>query len=154
MSFFKRLKRGRAANSLIVEMLYGQALKEIESGQRRDGLWVKALANSSDDEKKARSLYIEYRVQSMIDEEDVAEGVLEEVTEHVREEERAREEECRDDLLLKNSILQYDEWLEKYHATDRGNWNYYEPQYHREYSKYLLGENNGLFSLFSKRKPE
>jgi hypothetical protein len=133
MSFFKRLKRGRAANSLIVEMLYGQALKEIESGQRRDGLWAKALANSSDDEKKARSLYIEYRVQSMIDEEDVAEGVLEEATEHVREEER------RDDLLLKNSILQYDEWLEKYHATDRGNWNYYEPQYHREYSKYLLG---------------
>lgn len=50
--------------------------------------------------------------------------------------------------------LRYDEWLKKYHAMDRGNWNYYEHQYHREYSNYLLGNKTGLFSLSRQRKPE
>jgi hypothetical protein len=54
----------------------------------------------------------------------------------------------------KDGKLLYDEWLKKYHAMDRGNWNYYEHQYHREYSKYLLGTKTGLFSLSRQRKLE
>lgn len=37
---------------------YGDALREIESGRRRDDLWGKALANSEGDFLKAKSLYL------------------------------------------------------------------------------------------------
>lgn len=37
---------------------YGVAAKEIESGQLREGLWAKALAESDFDENKARGIYV------------------------------------------------------------------------------------------------
>ena len=60
----------------------------------------------------------------------------------------------QESVRKKDGKLQYDEWLKKYHAMDRGNWNYYEHQYHREYAKYLLENNMGLFSLSRQRKLE
>lgn len=50
------------------ERLYADALKEIEQGVRRDGLWAKALAKSNGNEDAAKGAYIEYRVQSLKDE--------------------------------------------------------------------------------------
>jgi hypothetical protein len=76
---FKRLKRNSAAVRLIEEELYGMALAELESGHFRSGLWAKALAYSSGDEQKARGLYLKYRVQSIHDEAEVAEGIAEEL---------------------------------------------------------------------------
>lgn len=78
---FKKFKRNTAINRLIEERLYEQALNELESGMLRGGLWAKALANSSGDEKKARGLYLKYRVQAMIDETEVAGGIAEEIHE-------------------------------------------------------------------------
>lgn len=74
---FEKFKRKTAANRLFEELLYEKALNEVESGQRRDGLWAKAFASSSGDEQKARALYLTYRVQSMLDELEIARGVVE-----------------------------------------------------------------------------
>jgi hypothetical protein len=51
------------------EALYKQVLDEVESGVMRKGIYAKALADGLGDEGKAQSLYIKYRVQSLIDEE-------------------------------------------------------------------------------------
>ncbi|HQR69911.1 MAG TPA: hypothetical protein PLE54_04865 [Burkholderiaceae bacterium] len=40
------------------QIIYAEALREIESGVRRDGLWAKAVASSNGDEPKAKSAYI------------------------------------------------------------------------------------------------
>ena len=49
-------------------MLYAEAIREIEQGLRRDGLWGKAIADSEGDDKKAKGLYLKYRVQALKDE--------------------------------------------------------------------------------------
>ena len=51
------------------EALYKQVLDEVDSGVMRKGIYAKALADSSGDGGKAQSLYIKYRVQSLIDNE-------------------------------------------------------------------------------------
>lgn len=58
----------------------------------------------------------------------------------------------REPAYPKNEKLQYDEWLKKYHAMDRGNWNYYEHQYRKEYSNYLTGKKPDLFACFRHSK--
>lgn len=78
---FEKFKRNIAANRLIEEELYEQALTELDSGQLRGGLWAKAQANSSGDEQKVRGLYLKYRVQAMKDETELAKGVAEKVQE-------------------------------------------------------------------------
>lgn len=50
------------------EAFYQKVLEEVESGQMRKGIYAKALADSSGDLGKANSLYIKYRVQSLMDE--------------------------------------------------------------------------------------
>ena len=57
------------APTLEEEALYKQVLDEVESGVMRKGIYAKALADGLGDEGKAQSLYIKYRVQSLIDEE-------------------------------------------------------------------------------------
>jgi len=51
------------------ETLFAQVVKEVEAGQRRDGLWAKALVSAEGDEKKAKVKYIKLRVQSILDEQ-------------------------------------------------------------------------------------
>jgi hypothetical protein len=42
---------------------YGQALREAESGQRRDDLWGKAFVLSQGDERKSKALYLDLLAQ-------------------------------------------------------------------------------------------
>ena len=49
------------------EELYGQVLREIEQGERRDGLWAKALVAANGDESIAKAQYIRLRVQALFD---------------------------------------------------------------------------------------
>lgn len=49
------------------ELLHAAVLREMERGERRDGLWSQALAACELDKKKATAKYIELRVQSMKD---------------------------------------------------------------------------------------
>ena len=51
------------------EAFYKQVLEEVEAGNMRKGIYAKALADGLGDEGKAQSLYIKYRVQSLVDEQ-------------------------------------------------------------------------------------
>jgi hypothetical protein len=68
MSFFDELKAKAALGRLTEEMLYSAVLQEVQSGQRRDGLWAKALQQSKFNETEAKAIYIGLRVQSLKDE--------------------------------------------------------------------------------------
>lgn len=68
MGLFDNLKTAGAANRLTEEALYAEALREIESGMRRDGIWAMAMAESDMDQGKAGARYIKLRVQSLKDE--------------------------------------------------------------------------------------
>lgn len=68
MGIFDDIRTKGAAYRLTEEALYAEALREIESGQRRDGIWAKALAESEMDQGKAGAKYIKLRVQSLKDE--------------------------------------------------------------------------------------
>lgn len=74
---FEKFRRTSAAARLLEEQLYEQVVMELSQGQRRNGLWAKAIASSDGSEEKAKSLYIEYRVQSIKDEAEIAGAVAE-----------------------------------------------------------------------------
>ena len=71
------------------EALYKQVLDEVESGVMRKGIYAKALADGLGDEGKAQSLYIKYRVQSLVDEK---KGKAEQLGIELAEKERYRKE--------------------------------------------------------------
>jgi hypothetical protein len=62
------IKAKAAAARLFDEQLHAQVIREIEAGQRRDGIWAKALSDSNGSENETKALYIKYRVQSIRDE--------------------------------------------------------------------------------------
>ena len=68
MNWLKKIKTHAISCRFFDEQIYAQVLSEIENGQRRDGLWAKALAHSDGSNEKAKSLYIKYRVKSIKDE--------------------------------------------------------------------------------------
>jgi hypothetical protein len=68
---FNKFKKASIANRVLEESLYQQVANELAEGMRRDGLWAKALANAEGDEKKAKGLYLKYRVQSLLDEAEI-----------------------------------------------------------------------------------
>ena len=63
----RKIETTLSESRLEEELLYKHVLEEMEAGIIRDGLFAKALANSSGDENKARSLYMKYRVRSVQD---------------------------------------------------------------------------------------
>ena len=71
---FESIKKRSAAVRIIEEQLYEQVVNELAVGQRRNGLWAKAIANSNGQDKKAMALYIQYRVQSLKDEYELLHG--------------------------------------------------------------------------------
>ena len=71
MSIFDDILGKNADDRLAEEMLYAEAMREIEQGIRRDGLWGKAIADSEGDDKKAKGLYLKLRVQALKDELEV-----------------------------------------------------------------------------------
>ena len=68
MGVFDEIRSKGASYRLTEEALFAEALREIESGARRDGLWAKALADTDMDEGRAKAKYLKMRVQSMKDE--------------------------------------------------------------------------------------
>ena len=63
----RKIETTLSESRLEEELLYKHVLEEMDAGIIRDGLFAKALANSSGDEDKARSLYMKYRVRSVQD---------------------------------------------------------------------------------------
>ena len=62
--YFKKIAISNRADD---ELLYEYVLNEMESEVIVKGLWGKALANSNGNEANAKSIYMKYRVQSIID---------------------------------------------------------------------------------------
>ena len=85
MSFFSSAKAKLAASKLAEEQLYAQAAEEVASGQIRQGLWAKAIAETGGDEAAAKAQYLKLRVEIMKAEADVTDFVAKEAA---RESER------------------------------------------------------------------
>lgn len=82
-----------ATSRLAEEKLYEYVALELERGERRSGLWAKALANSDGSDAKATGLYIKYRVQSLIDEATLIENFKKEQESEFHEEYLRKEAE-------------------------------------------------------------
>lgn len=65
---FQEKSLGKSSERLLEEQIYEQVAIEISNGDKRDGLWAKALADSDGSLEKLKGLYIKYRVQSIKDE--------------------------------------------------------------------------------------
>lgn len=81
MKILKRLSgaKGRIAD----EKLYERVAKEMAQGERREGLWAKAFSEENGDERRTEAKYIELRVQSLRDEQEMlAEAAIEEKEEN------------------------------------------------------------------------
>ena len=96
MTWFKRIKSRAALDRIAEEKLYEAAYREVDSGQRRAGLWAKALAKSAGSDEKARSLYIEFLVQKYRDESHLQDEIMREAfEEHLRQKRQAETESSR-----------------------------------------------------------
>ena len=70
-------KLNDAAKRLMEEQLYEVVADEIKNRQIREGLMAKALAETAGNMEQAQALYIKYRVQSIIDESNLAKAEAE-----------------------------------------------------------------------------
>ena len=63
MSFYSSANAKLAAFKLAEEQLYAQAAEEVASGQIRQGIWAKAIAETGGDEAAAKAHHLELRVE-------------------------------------------------------------------------------------------
>jgi len=110
MGILDNLKDQLAASRLEEERYYQAALAEIENGERRPGLWAKALANSSGDEAAAKSEYLKLLVQRLKDEAHIEKRTRERQRRElqIKEEQRRRNEKARQERKAaeKQAVLQ------------------------------------------------
>gem|GEM_PF-6397371 len=69
---FESFKTKRSVERIIDEKFYEEVALEIDSGVIKPGLWAKATANSDGKETKIKALYIQYRVQALVDNDRIA----------------------------------------------------------------------------------
>ena len=67
MGLFDKVKKTTIESRRYEEKLYEVALEEVEAGERRKGLYSKALAKADGDTEKADGIYLKLRVQSIMD---------------------------------------------------------------------------------------
>lgn len=72
MGIFDKFKTSNAIGRLSEEKLYEQVAQELKAGKKREGIWVKAMAKSDGSLNKAEALYIEFRVQAIKDDNNLA----------------------------------------------------------------------------------
>jgi len=70
------------------EAMLAEIMSELESGNKRQGVWAKAVMDSDGDEGKADSLYIKYAMQSLADDYTIEQEKIRE--KRLEEEESAR----------------------------------------------------------------
>jgi hypothetical protein len=76
---FKKYKLNRAISSMVEDKLYEMALDEVENGILKKGAWARALSQSDGIDAKAKSIYLQFRVEAMKNEAQIMESVLEEL---------------------------------------------------------------------------
>ncbi|WP_256646496.1 hypothetical protein [Thermomonas paludicola] len=77
MTLWKSIKDRAALDRLQDEAYHAAAVDEISSGQRRDGLWAKAIIESGGDEVRAKVAYLRLLVVALRDEHYLATRVAE-----------------------------------------------------------------------------
>ena len=114
MTWFKRMRSRAALDRIAEEKLYEAAYREVDSGQRRAGLWAKALAKSAGSDEKAKSLYIEFLVQKYRDESHLQEEIMKEAfEEHLRQKRQAETESARAEASSQSGSIPRDNTTEK-----------------------------------------
>lgn len=94
--------RLRGVSSRVTEeMLYAEALREVEDGLRRDGLWAKALSQSNMRQDDAMASYLKLRVQSLRDEIELA---MQEVQRRTRRERDNANESLAQQRSIEHSV--------------------------------------------------
>ena len=105
------------------ESYYEEALNEMNSGDRRPGIYAKAIADSLGDEKKVDSLYLKYRAQSLMEEAEriAAEKIAAEriEAERIAEEERLEAERKAEKLEAERKAEEERIWNER--LDDKSN---------------------------------
>ena len=76
MSLFSSAQVKLAASKLAEEQLYAQAAEEVASGQIRQGLWAKAIAETDGDDAAAKARYLKLRVEIMQAEAEVTDYAM------------------------------------------------------------------------------
>lgn len=126
-------KLDEATKRLIEEELYAVVVDELKNNVIREGLMAKALVETSGDKEQARLIYIQYRIQSMLDEaaiieaeKEAAEAKRREEVEKkadalLRENEAKRREESKN--IAANEKIDYFEWHNRREKTYRGPQN-------------------------------
>lgn len=74
----KKFRFNRAVSKIVEDKLYEMALEEVESGILKKGPWARALSQSDGLDAKARSIYLQFRVEAMKNEAEIIKAVLEE----------------------------------------------------------------------------
>ena len=68
MGLWNAIKNRAVLDRLVDEELHAQAVWEIQAGNRREGLWAKAIAQAGSDESQVRVAYLRLLVQRLRDE--------------------------------------------------------------------------------------
>ena len=121
MGFFSSTKAKLAASKLAEEQLYAHAAEEVASGQIRQGLWAKAIAETGGDEAAAKAHYLKLRVEIMRAEAEVTDYVRKQAAREADQAAReANKESARDsystDLEMARRFLYgegYTVWTEQ-----------------------------------------
>ena len=98
MSFFSSAKAKLAASKLAEEQLYAQAAEEVASGQIRQGLWAKAIAETGGDEAAAKAHYLKLRVEIMKAEAEVTDFAMNEAAKASEQREKQAAAEAKAEL--------------------------------------------------------
>ena len=114
MKIFDKFSVSAAALRLNDEALYAIVSEEIEKGIKRDGLWIKALADAKGNETLAKAGYVKLRVQSLKDEARLEQSIIDR-KKNEELENKARQARSRKSELEKERRDK--EYYEKYVVT-------------------------------------
>lgn len=78
---FKKFRTNRAVSRLVEDRLYELALDEVDKGILKRGPWARALSQSDGIDEKAKSIYLQFRVEAMKNEAQVINAVMDDLDE-------------------------------------------------------------------------
>ncbi len=136
MGLFDKVKKTTIESRRYEEKLYEVALEEVEAGERRKGLYSKALAKADGDTEKADGIYLKLRVQSIMDDieseqidrrenERVLKAIQTLESEKIIESKSDLKYRCIEILREKGYVLHSPIFGDYWVGPKKGNWNYY-----------------------------
>ncbi len=87
------------------EALLAEVMKEVSQGNRREGVWAKALIDSDGDEEKAQPLYITYAIQSIVDDKILVNKERDRKQAALRAENDRKQAVIRDEIYRKQQLI-------------------------------------------------